>query len=505
MIYLLKSTACLGILLLVYLLFLEKEKMHRFNRWYLLGSIVFSFVVPLISFSVTAETLPLLQADYFVIGEEPLSAVITQASPSPVAAPVVNGNIVPFTMIVYALVTLVLLTRFVRNLYRVLSGAWRNKTVPYRGAKLVLMNERTASYSFLHYVFINGEAYANNGIEEEIITHELTHVRQKHSWDVIFIELLQAVLWFNPLLIFYKKAIQLNHEYLADEAVIRTYADVPAYQLLLLDKTCSESASLFTSNFNYSITKKRLIMMTKNYNRVTALLKKITLVPVFAITLIVFSAKEMLAQQTKPNKVQDQKKVAEEIAPAIVPNPPYPPGSGASQEELNEYNAIIDKNITVTKHGHKTLPQVSPGERARMVIIYKHMNNAQRGLARAVFWKKPTPNPPKHPTAEQFEAFKNADVYGVWIGSKKINNEELNNYKAEDFGRADVSRLHYTEAMKKNIMKKFNLTKMYKYQVDLYKTEDAERDYKQQLASPPEYLMFRVGIEGDRHVLRVVK
>jgi beta-lactamase regulating signal transducer with metallopeptidase domain len=86
--------------------------------------------------------------------------------------------------------------------------------------------------------------------------HEFTHVKEKHSRDVIFIELLQTIFWFNPMLIFYKKAIQLNHEYLADEAVVRVYDNVPAYQLLLLDKTAYDCNAYLTSNFNYSVTKK---------------------------------------------------------------------------------------------------------------------------------------------------------------------------------------------------------------------------------------------------------
>jgi hypothetical protein len=104
------------------------------------------------------------------------------------------------------------LIRFTRNIYLLLSNAAKNKIINYQRAKLVLLKEEVASYSFLNYIFISEADYSNKAIEEELITHELTHVREKHSWDVIFIELLQIFFWFNPLFIFYKKAIQLNHE-----------------------------------------------------------------------------------------------------------------------------------------------------------------------------------------------------------------------------------------------------------------------------------------------------
>ena len=110
--------------------------------------------------------------------------------------------------------------------------------------------------------------------------HELVHVTQKHTLDILFIEFLKAIFWFNPLFIFYKKAIQLNHEFLADEEIVKTYNNVPFYQNLLLQKSSEQQTIYLASNLNYLVTKKRLIMMTKRTSQKIVLLKKVAVVPI---------------------------------------------------------------------------------------------------------------------------------------------------------------------------------------------------------------------------------
>src|SRR5690606_39098385 len=99
--------------------------------------------------------------------------------------------------------------------------------------------------------------------------------------DILFIEALKTIFWFNPLLYFYKKAIQLNHEFLADEAVLNTNHNTAGYQNLLLQLTSGSTVAL-ASNINFSITKKRFIMMTKTTPKLLALSKQFLLLPVLA-------------------------------------------------------------------------------------------------------------------------------------------------------------------------------------------------------------------------------
>jgi bla regulator protein BlaR1 len=486
--YLIRSILCLAILLLVYLLFLEKEKMHRFNRWYLLGSIVFACLIPLVRFEIKGQPLPVFQDTYFEIIDTATSITV-----SPAAAARENTQYtVPALLLIYGLITSLLLTRFCINIYRILSRAAKNKAVLYRGARLILLKDKVASHSFLNYIFISEEDYADQSLEKELITHELTHVKEKHSWDVIFIELLQSIFWFNPLFIFYKKAVQLNHEYLADDAVIKTYGDVPAYQYLLLDKAGCNNPTYLTSNFNYSITKKRLVMMTRTTNHVRTIFKKIALFPILAGALFLFSSKTITAQeklQAKKSKSQQSAATPPELLTAVG-KMPYTE-EGVSAQVLDEYNNIIKKYLYTNERGLEAFKKntLTGEERNRLEIIFKKMSKIQQQEVKAGFTKRPARWSKTTPTDEQFEKWKDETKYGVWIDGKKIKNEELNKYKASDFSHYSASNLNYTEEMKQNVMKSFNLKVMYKIQLNLMTPAEYDKYYAATMAGP-EYQMF---------------
>ncbi|WP_338646478.1 energy transducer TonB [Flavobacterium sp. KS-LB2] len=288
--FLIKSTITLFVLLAVYYLFLEKEKIHIFNRFYLLFSLVFSMVIPFITIEVIQEIAqPTVNAGNIQILQG--STVILEET-----------NYLEIGLwSLYALVTLVLAIRFFSNISKISSKMKSNTPIDYKNAKLILVPEKTLPHTFLNTIFINETEYNNRQIEAELYTHELTHVTQKHTLDILFIELLKTVFWFNPIFIFYKKAIQLNHEFLADEKVVTFYNNVPFYQSLLLSKANENQTFYLASNLNYLITKKRLLMMTKTTSKTEALLKKAMLIPVVTALLFLLCTK-VVAQETNVKK-----------------------------------------------------------------------------------------------------------------------------------------------------------------------------------------------------------
>ena len=224
--FILKSTVSLIVLLGIYYLFLEKEKMHHFNRFFLLFSLLFSLTIPFVTITVYREIVPVQVP--IIIQQIPKQAPVFVAE---------STNYTPSILwILYAIITFILAIRFCRNIFKIRTKIKNNKKEKIKGAILVLVEEKILPHTFLNYIFINKEDYENLNIEEELYTHELTHVRQKHTFDILFIEFLKTVFWFNPILILYKKAIQLNHEFLADEKVVKSYKNVPFYQNLLLEK-----------------------------------------------------------------------------------------------------------------------------------------------------------------------------------------------------------------------------------------------------------------------------
>lgn len=291
--FLIQSTLSLFLLLTVYHLFLEKERMHQFKRFYLLFSLVFSFVIPFVTIEIASEIIqPAVNTG---------NLLFAQGSSQTIEE---TNYTTYFLWAIYTLITLLCSIRFIRNILKITSKTKTNAIIDYYGAKLVLVPEKNLPHTFLNYIFINETDYKNRNIEAELYTHELTHVTQKHSHDILLIELLKTIFWFNPIFIFCKKAIQLNHEFLADEVVVCSYNDIPFYQTLLLSKANRKQLLCLVSNLNYLVTKKRLLMMAKTRSQTTVILKKIVLIPVFAMLFYSISFKTVAMENPSSHSIQ---------------------------------------------------------------------------------------------------------------------------------------------------------------------------------------------------------
>lgn len=275
-VYLIKSALSLSVILAIYQLLLGREKMPVFNRMYLIFGLLFSFLAPLVSFQlgsrVWAENALLEQIPTIVFG------MIDEPANSYTESVLSTATIIK---IGYALITSLFVFRFFKQLSFFFEETARHPTVAYRGATLVLLKRQSLPYTFLHYIYLDEAAYQRGEIEEELLTHELAHVQQWHSLDIILLGLLQSLFWWNPLLLVYKRAIQLNHEFLADDAVIQKHLKVPDYQYLLLKKVSSKNYQNLSSNFNYLVTKKRLKMMTRESSRSRAMGFAAMTIPLF--------------------------------------------------------------------------------------------------------------------------------------------------------------------------------------------------------------------------------
>lgn len=296
--YLLKSSFCLLILIFFYHLILEREKMHAFNRFYLLFCLCFAFSIPLFQLDLGLNSgvftnLPLIRDQIagrhiIELSSVGLNKTVSSLIHWAIAAVYLGG-------------VSIFLFRLVKNLATLNVRINTHDKVNYQGAQMVLLNKKTPPHAFLHYIFLHKEDYEQDRLEKELLTHEIAHVKQYHSLDILFIQLLQIVFWFNPLIYFYKKAIRLNHEFLADEFVIKTYDDVGRYQSLLLNKIISARTSFLTSRLNYALAKKRFLMMTKARAKKRIYRNKIAILPVFLFALA-FGAKASVQESTPAHR-----------------------------------------------------------------------------------------------------------------------------------------------------------------------------------------------------------
>ena len=433
--YLLKTILCSGIFYGFYFLLLEKEKMHRFNRFYLLLGLILPFVIPLITIEKQAEILPIIQDNFLIY--KPLGQ--NTAPWSPTTGQSEKINLLPIILwSSYGFITLILLFRFGKNLRIIWQRVRRNTPIDFESSTLILLEQNLIPHSFLRCIFLNKTEYENGNIEEEILQHELAHVRQKHSFDVILMEIIHCLFWFNPILIFYRKAIQLNHEFLADEAVIKHFENPVSYQYLLLNKASQANSLSLTSQFNYLITKKRLIMMTKNTSPQRAFLIKLLFAPLFVGTVLMLStrvdAQEKVVPKVPSKLSTENKNIPRKEMKSTI--------EGISPELMNEYDSILKKyRMDDQNEILYFVDHISVIDKKRLETIYEMMNKSQQKSVKVGFRPNVFPLPINKPSQSQINDFKNANKYGLWLNEKKVKNSILDNYKSEDFSGVYISKL----------------------------------------------------------------
>jgi beta-lactamase regulating signal transducer with metallopeptidase domain len=280
--YILKSGLLLFILITVYKLFLENEKMHHFNRIYLLGSLIFGLTIPLQLFSFKTKITSTI--NHFELDE-----ILLQKTNGNINSISENKIMIYILMAVYTFFAILLTVRFLMNLHSFYKKIKNNERQIINGNKVILIQEPVVPHSFLNSIFIYEQDFYNNNIAPELIVHEKAHIQQKHTFDILFIEVLQILLWFNPIILLYKRAIKLNHEFLADETVNIKFNSVSQYQNMLLSIASNQRKIALASSINYLITKKRLIMMTKKESQIRIILKTVGVGFIYSLLLFSFS------------------------------------------------------------------------------------------------------------------------------------------------------------------------------------------------------------------------
>jgi len=304
--YLLKSTLCLALLLGAYHLFLEKEKMHRFNRFFLLFSLVFSLTIPLLPVGLAESPISGLFSGAAHSAEAPASAtgqetVIPAVQGEHAESSLPATSLLQSLLLASGLITVILLLRLIFKIDSVFLRVKRRPCIPWKKSIIVLLKEKTAPFSFMNYIFLNEQNYRQGKVRNEVIKHEYAHVRQRHTLDVLFVEILKAFFWFHPLIYFYKRAIQLNHEFLADDAVVSTTDRVTDYQKLLLQALESRSSVPIGSPFSFPLTRKRLFVMTRKGSRFRNISRQFLLLPFVALLALMLGTASSPADHSQPD------------------------------------------------------------------------------------------------------------------------------------------------------------------------------------------------------------
>ena len=401
---LLKSSACLTAFMLFYKLCLEKTSAHTFKRFYLIGILIISIGIPFITFTKYVILEPL----NFASNLEPENYSNIEFTET--VQPKNYLSTVLWSMYFFGMS--IFLIRFLKNLNSLFQKIKRNPKFKNDNIFHVLVQELVTPHTFLNYIFLNRTQYENNQIPSEVLLHEQTHAKQKHALDIIFIELLQILFWFNPLLYFIKKDIKLNHEFLADQAVLNKGISTKDYQQLLLAFSSNGSYSSLANAINYSLIKKRFTVMKTKTSKPVLWLQSLIILPFLAILIYGFSEKVIIE---KTQNLEQTNKLE------------IPEGEGATEGLMKEYNNFRNK--------FKSNPATS-SEISRAIAIYKIMTNTQRNsiktLSSDFFNLYKNMSIPRHPSQSEFDSWKNSNEFIFFIDGKIIRTEELNNYSPKD-------------------------------------------------------------------------
>ena len=273
-----KTAVILAVFYMFYRLLLSKDTFHRFNRIILLGTAALSFVLPLCVITIhKVVTIPAAQSTPQVFDNATIGTTAAVAEVSEPIWPYVICAIFAIGALGVLVMTIISIAKVIGIItsgeHRTLEG----------GETLVITDAEIAPFSWMKYIVLSHGDYESG--YSQILTHEKAHIALRHSWDILFIDIITALQWFNPAMWMLKADLRAIHEFEADDAVLRSGADVKEYQYLLIRKAVSKSGYSVANSFNHSTLKARITMMLSKKSSRKGAWKALYVLPLVGISL----------------------------------------------------------------------------------------------------------------------------------------------------------------------------------------------------------------------------
>jgi len=251
-----------GIFLLCYLLFIRKEKYHQLNRFYLLFSLTFSSLLPFIRFSIPEQHL---------------------MSNTQIFLTTVSGTTtIHFGTIIYITGAVLFFILFLFKLVKVLRQILGKQFTRIHELKVIDNPEQKAPFSFFRYVVLDFTAFEPEELDL-VLCHEAAHARQWHTLDLLFVEVMGVVCWFNPFVWVYKSALKSQHEYAADAAVLHSNVSSDDYLDLILKQIRHQNRLAPVHSFSAAAVKSRIRMMAATVKGRHRWIRYFSVIPLVAL------------------------------------------------------------------------------------------------------------------------------------------------------------------------------------------------------------------------------
>lgn len=302
LLFLLKSTLVLSLLYLFFRLLMRDETFFRISRSVLLFIVFASVVIPFIYLPQSNQPFVSIRLDPIFQGttiiEKPVQ--IDVANPATYSSmtnlnasqPIVisTKTIVIFIYLTGVFISLLL---FVYSIFSVLRLFRKSRKTTLNGIQVMIHNADIPAFSFRRRILISRHDYDTNA--DAILTHELSHIIQGHFYDLILMELVKIIYWFNPLIYRMGRDLKDIHEFQADERTLNTGVDLTKYQLLIIQKCVGHQSFALVNSFNHCQIKKRITMMNKSKTSKTWCWKVATFLPLLALLLMAFGKRGEIA------------------------------------------------------------------------------------------------------------------------------------------------------------------------------------------------------------------
>jgi TonB family protein len=321
-IYMVKVAVYMIAFYLVYSILLSYDTTYRRNRAYIILSIISALIFPLI----TLQTHMPWDIQFF---GKLLSGVFVTAAATP-AKSLFHGtsSAGPLQMIysVYIIIAFIFIFKLLVDLFNLLFLIIRHRN---EGSRIIRFHGfSTCGFSAMGYIFINTRLSPEDA--GEIIRHEQNHLKQNHFIDIIFIEIVKAFQWFNPVIYLFNRSLRAIHEYQADQECLSSGVPIVNYQCLLLNQIFKSRAFNLTNSFsNPSLIKKRMVMMTKKRTSALASAKLLIVIPVIGVAFLAISAFSVIPNSTVKQKEEAVNESQAEPFVVVEEMPMFPGGDAA--------------------------------------------------------------------------------------------------------------------------------------------------------------------------------
>ena len=303
--HLLPIAATVAVLWLVYCLLFRNSNRLYFNRYFLLTSMLLALAMPLLGLLSGSEVPQMATLKQNMFSGMMLNEVVITPDGQPILPEVIvttstapsRFNIWQVVGGIYLIGVGVMTLLFLFKLGKLVVLIIRSPKRKMNGCTAVFTGREQGSFSFFRYAF-----FPNENVDPDIVRHELSHIEHRHSWDILFAEVMMILQWFNPFIYLYKKELQSLHEYQADRDVVATGVDKKNYMMLILQQCTAVDFSGMSNNFSLILTKKRIKMITRNEKAKGLWWRLLATLPVLAVLLIANT--KVAAQEQQPEKKQ---------------------------------------------------------------------------------------------------------------------------------------------------------------------------------------------------------